>query len=67
MWHVSFNQAEVDLSEEPEPMNEYKLREYFLGLTPEELDGITTGIPRSTRVSANREVPTSQVVSSFAL
>ena len=42
-WHVSFNYAVADLSDNLEPMTEEKLLEYFCGLTAEELEGITKG------------------------
>ena len=42
-WHVSFNYAVANLSDNLEPMTEDKLLEYFSGLTFEELERITKG------------------------
>ena len=42
-WHVSFNYVVVNLSDNPEPMTEEKLMEYFSGLTAEELDAMAVG------------------------
>ena len=42
-WHVSFNCAVANLSDNLEPMTEDKLIEYFSGLTAEELERLTKG------------------------
>ena len=58
-WHVSFNYVEDISGDKPAPMAEEKLIEYFSGLTPEELDGITVGgdrgvvIPMATSSGVN--------------
>jgi putative transposase len=49
-WHVSFNYAVVNLSDNLEPMTEEKLIEYFSCLTAEELDAIAVGGDRGVTI-----------------